>query len=231
VPESKKRVIQQIQQELKEAARSEENFKGGGRLVTPVVRRISSRCFREVKHLDKTQLFDLCEALLGLRRGPERAIAFDWAFRRRRQYEPTDFATFERWLNAYVDGWGSCDDFCSHAFGSFILHYPELIPDVVEWTESDNRWFRRAAAVVMLYSIRRGEHVDAAFQIADRLLLDEDDMVQKGYGWLLKEIGKRVDPMRVFDYVMAHKDVMPRTALRYAIEKLDPELRKQAMAR
>jgi 3-methyladenine DNA glycosylase AlkD len=231
VLELKEKVTQHIHQALAEAARSEENTKGGGRLTTPAVRGISSQCFREVKHLDKGRLFDLCEGLLELRNWPERAIAFDWAFRFRKRFEESDFATFERWLSWYVDGWGSCDDFCTHAFGSLILQYPALIPDVMEWTESDNRWFRRAAPVVMLYSIRRGEHVDAAFQIADRLLLDEDDMAQKGYGWLLKEIGKRVDPMRVFEYVMAHKAVMPRTALRYAIEKLDPELRKEAMER
>jgi 3-methyladenine DNA glycosylase AlkD len=222
-------VIQRIQQELAEAARSEENTKGGDRLTTPVVRRISSQRFREVKHLDKERLFALCEDLLESRNWPERAIAFDWAFRCRKRFEESDFATFERWLSAYVDGWGSCDNFCTHAFGSLVLQYPALIPNVMEWTESDGRWFRRAAAVVMLYSVRRGEHVDAAFQIADRLLLDEDDLVQKGYGWLLKEIGKCADPMRVFEYVMAHKDTMPRTALRYAIEKLDPDLRKKAM--
>jgi 3-methyladenine DNA glycosylase AlkD len=97
------------------------------------------------------------------------------------------------------------------------------------WTESDNRWLRRAAAVVLLYSIRRDENVDTAFRVVDRLLRDEDDMVQKGYGWLLKEIGKRVDAQRVFDYIMAHKAEMPRTALRYAIEKLPPEMRERAM--
>jgi 3-methyladenine DNA glycosylase AlkD len=223
-------VVQQIRRELEEAAQLEENLKTDGSLVTSVVRCISSQCFREVKHLDRERLFALCEDLFESWNWPERAIAFDWAFRCRKQFEEGDFATFERWLNAYVDGWGSCDDFCTHAFGSLILQYPALIPSVMKWTESDDRWLRRAAAVVMIYSARRGEHLDAAFQIADRLLTDGDDMVQKGYGWMLKEVSK-CDPARVFDYVMAHKDVMPRISLRYAIEKLDPDLRKRAMAK
>jgi 3-methyladenine DNA glycosylase AlkD len=222
------RVLETTTQELEAAAQLEENLKPDGSLVTSVVRRISSQRFREVKLVGKERLFDLCEDLLESRNWPERAIAFDWAFRFRKQYRAADFATFERWLNAYVDGWGSCDNFCTHAFGSLILQYPALIPNVMKWTELDNRWFRRAAAVVMIYSARRGEHLDAAFQIADRLLIDGDDMVQKGYGWMLKEVSKRA-PTRVFDYVMAHKDVMPRTSLRYAIEKLDSDLRKQAM--
>jgi 3-methyladenine DNA glycosylase AlkD len=224
------RVLETIQRELEETAQLEENLKPDGSLATSVVRRISGQRFREVKHLDKERLFALCEDLLESRNWPERAIAFDWAFRYWKRFEESDFVTFERWLNAYVDGWGSCDNFCTHAFGSLILQYPGLIPGVMKWTKSDNRWFRRAAAVVMIYSARRGEHLDAAFQIADCLLTDGDDMVQKGYGWMLKEISKR-DPARVFDYVMTHKDVMPRTSLRYAIEKLDPDLRKRAMER
>ena len=57
---------------------------------------------------------------------------------------------------------------------------------------------------------------------------DPDDLVQKGYGWMLKEIGKH-NPEPVFEFVMKRKKTMPRTALRYAIEKLDPHLQAQAM--
>jgi 3-methyladenine DNA glycosylase AlkD len=67
-------------------------------------------------------------------------------------------------------------------------------------------------------------------EIADILLLDKDDMVQKGYGWMLK-VASNHEPNKVFEYVMRHKREMPRTALRYAIEKLSPDLRKQAMAK
>ena len=62
------------------------------------------------------------------------------------------------------------------------------------------------------------------------LVDDRDDMVQKGYGWMLKEASKPHQP-EVFDDVMAHRAVMPRTALRYAIEKMPAELRRKAMER
>ena len=68
------------------------------------------------------------------------------------------------------------------------------------------------------------------FDIADILLGDKDDLVQKGYGWMLKE-ASRIHEQEVFDYIMAHKSVMPRTALRYAIEKMPLDLRKRAMER
>jgi 3-methyladenine DNA glycosylase AlkD len=57
-----------------------------------------------------------------------------------------------------------------------------------------------------------------------------DDLVQKGYGWMLKAASE-FDQKAVFDYVMSKKDVMPRTALRYAIEKMPQELRTEAMKR
>ncbi len=66
--------------------------------------------------------------------------------------------------------------------------------------------------------------------IADILLEDKDDLVQKGYGWLLKE-ASRTHQEQVFEYVMRNKAIMPRTALRYAIEKMPEELRRKAMQR
>jgi 3-methyladenine DNA glycosylase AlkD len=70
--------------------------------------------------------------------------------------------------------------------------------------------------------------LDEIFDTADRLLMDDDDLVRKGYGWMLKEASNRF-PDRVFAYVIMNKGVMPRTALRYAIEKLPHHRRREAM--
>lgn len=229
-----KQMIITLQAALDAAADNPGNLKGDPEtelwLSTPVVRAIGRAHYGEVKSLDKAALFDLCEALLEISDWRLRIIAFAWAYRRCKQYTATDFARFECWLRRYVDGWGSCDDFCTHAFGALLYQYPDLIPQTQAWTQSENRWLRRAAAVVLIYGLRREAHLDAAFDVADLLLTDDDDLVQKGYGWMLKEASKHT-PRPIFDYVMAHKAVMPRTALRYAIEKLEPHLRKQAMAR
>ncbi|KYK37184.1 MAG: DNA alkylation repair protein [Theionarchaea archaeon] len=199
-------------------------------LRTPFTRKISSTYFKNIKKECKEKIFELCEILLQSGYSEERSIAFDWAFRVKKQYTLSDFQRFESWLKTYVTGWGSCDDFCTHAFGEFVYQFSEVIPRVKKWTQSDNRWLRRAAAVIFIYSIRRDTSIEQGFKIADLLLLDQDDMVQKGYGWMLKEISN-LYPQRVFEYVMARKDRMPRTSLRYAIEKLSPELKKRAMAR
>jgi 3-methyladenine DNA glycosylase AlkD len=89
---------------------------------------------------------------------------------------------------------------------------------------------RRASAVCLIYSCRRGEQLRDVFQVTDTLLTDKEDLVQKGYGWMLKEAADS-NRDKVFAYVMKRKDVMPRTALRYAIEKMPPAMKKRAMAK
>jgi 3-methyladenine DNA glycosylase AlkD len=227
--EYKESVKRFFKKEDREKAKEEGYSKSYG-VRTPVVRKISKKYFREVKNLSKDKIIDLCNELLESGYSEERGIAFDWAYQMRDSYEKSDFNLFKSWLEKYVHSWGSCDGLCGGAFGEFILQFPEFISDVRKWTKSKNRWFRRASAVIMIISVRKKKHLDTIFEIADLLLLDEEDLVQKGYGWMLKEASNKY-PEEVFNYVMKHKKNMPRTALRYAIEKLSPERKKKAMKR
>ena len=220
-------IIENVRQSLQDAKNDSRNLKGRS-LTTPAVRNIAKESFAWVRTIPKAELFGLCEGLHDSGTWEQRTIAFEWAYRIRRQFTAQDFTRFESWLAQYVDGWSSCDDFCTHAFGDLIFKFPEHIPRVKTWIPSDNRWFRRGAAVVMIYGVRREQRFGDCFEIADLLLMDGDDLVQKGYGWMLKEISKH-DPQAVFEFVMQRKDRMPRTALRYAIEKLPPEERRLAM--
>jgi 3-methyladenine DNA glycosylase AlkD len=231
--------VQAIQRELRQHA--ERRYRDGAKAYfkepielhgvrTPIVRRIAARSYNTlVKKLKKDEVFELCEDLLKTGYSEERTIAFDWAFRVRTRFEVGDFIVFESWLSKYVSNWAACDDLCCHALGDFIFRFPRFLSEVRKWAGSDNRWLRRAAAVVLIYSVRRDRNTAVAYEIADTLLMDEDDLVQKGYGWMLKEISNR-RPRDVFDYVIGHKATMPRTALRYAIEKLPPAMKKRAMA-
>jgi 3-methyladenine DNA glycosylase AlkD len=196
---------------------------------TPVVRKISAKYFSKIKEQSKEEIYGLCQQLLESGMMEERGTAFDWAFRLKSTYSPSDFRVFESWLKKYVTNWGACDHICA-LLGTFIDQFPEFIPQIKEWTASKNRWLRRASAVSMIYSVRKRKYLEDVFEIADLLLRDKDDMVQKGYGWLLKE-ASNVYPQEVFRYVMEHKSEMPRTALRYAIEKMPPEWKKKAMAK
>jgi 3-methyladenine DNA glycosylase AlkD len=197
---------------------------------TSIVSKIARKYFLEINRLGKQEIFSLCEELLKSDYGEEAFIAFDWAYRLRDKYEPGDFILFENWLNKYVNNWVKCDTLCNHTVGAFIERYPQYIKNLKRWAKLDNRWLRRASAVTLIIPAKQGKFLEYVFEIADMLLQDKDDLVQKGYGWMLKEASRR-HQKEVFDYVVRNKETMPRTALRYAIEKMPEDLRRLAMTK
>jgi 3-methyladenine DNA glycosylase AlkD len=230
-------IIRKIRAELKEKA--DEDVKRSGErffkeriklygVKTAVVSKIGKDCFKEIKGQSKTEIFELCDELWKSGYMEEGFIACNWSYHLRKYYEPQDFLVFERWVNEFVSNWAACDTLCNHTVGSFLEMYPEYLSKLKEWAMSPNRWVRRAAAVSLIFPAKQGKFLQDIFQIADTLLLDKDDMVQKGYGWMLK-VASQAHQQEVFEYVLAHKATMPRTALRYAIEKMPKELKNKAM--
>ncbi len=197
---------------------------------TAVVGRIGRKYFKSIKDRPKAEIFALCEQLWQSGYMEESFIACDWAYSIGKQYETADFAVFEKWVNTYVSNWASCDTLCNHSVGAFIEMYPEYLSSLKTWAKSPNRWVRRASAVTLVLPARQGKFLKEVFEIAGILLLDQDDLVRKGYGWMLKEASRK-NQKEVFDYMMKNKKTMPRTALRYAIEKMPAELKKEAMAK
>jgi 3-methyladenine DNA glycosylase AlkD len=193
-----------------------------------LVGKIAKKYFNEIKNEDKKEVFALCEELFRSDYCEEAFIASDWAYQVRNNYSEDDFFTFEHWIENYVNNWAKCDTLCNHAVGSFIDKFPAYIANLKTWTASDNRWVRRAAAVTLILPARKGNFLKDVFEISDSLLTDKDDLVQKGYGWMLKEASKS-HQQEVFEYVMRNKKNMPRTALRYAIEKFPKDLKDKAM--
>lgn len=114
--------------------------------------------------------------------------------------------------------------------GNFLEKYPAYLQQLKQFAKSPNRWMRRAAAVSLIVPARKGLFLKEILEIADVLLTDSDDLVQKGYGWMLKVASQKHQQV-ILNYVVSHKAVMPRTALRYAIEKMPKELKMMAMAR
>lgn len=113
-----------------------------------------------------------------------------------------------------------------------IDKYPQLINKVKSWSHSKNMWLRRASAVSFITTIgafyATKHNLKDIFEVAQILLHDKEDLVQKGYGWMLKSASVH-NQEQVFDFAVKHKSNMPRTALRYAIEKMPVNLKKQAM--
>ncbi len=214
--ESSKRFFKEGEQALVHGVRSAD------------VRKIGKAFYKQIKGCGKQEIFEICEELWKSKYLEEAFVACIFTEALHKKYEPSDFETFGRWVDKYVNNWADCDTLCNHTVGSFVAMYPEFVQELKKWAKSPNRWAKRASAVTLIIPARKGMFLNDIFEIADTLLLDNDDLVQKGYGWMLKAASQAFEK-EVFDYVMSKKAVMPRTALRYAIEKMPKELRAEAM--
>lgn len=197
-------------------------------MKTATVIAIAKKNWKIVKERPKPEIFALCEELYQSGYIEESFIVSNWAHALSGKYEKEDLVVFRHWIDTYITNWASCDGFCNHTMGDFIEQYPEYIDELKRWTQSENRWMRRAAAVSLIVPAKHGKFLNESMEIANFLLTDGDDMVQKGYGWLLKEASRKHTD-EIFSYVMKNRKEMPRTALRYAIELMPKELKAEAM--
>lgn len=232
-------IVLSIRQDLNELA--DEALRTGGKLFfkedvtlygvrTARVQRMAREYWLQINGLPKTTILGYCEELWQSGFMEEAFIACSWSNQIHKRYTPEDFETLERWVSSYVSNWATCDTLSNHTVGNFVQMYPQFIQSLRSWTASPNRWLRRSAAVSLIVPARRGLFLDDILGIATLLLTDKDDLVQKGYGWMLK-VASQAHPNEVFTFIMGSKTSMPRTALRYAIEKMPKELRKLAMER
>jgi 3-methyladenine DNA glycosylase AlkD len=232
-------ILAQIRADLKSATdfKSQQSFQRFFKeqvkyygVKTGVVGKIAKKYWVNVKNLSKRDIFELCEELYRSDYTEEAFVVAFWLPNYLDNLEPMDLLIFKRWIECYINNWAKCDGFCNHTVGDLLEKYPETISEVKSWANSKNRWLKRASAVSLIVPAKRGLFLQDALEICDVLLTDEDDMVQKGYGWLLKEESRR-HQKTVFDYVVRNRGVMPRTALRYAIELMPKELKAEAMKR
>jgi 3-methyladenine DNA glycosylase AlkD len=231
------KIIQAIKEDLirnsdeKTKKSGEHFFKEEVRLYgvkSATVQSISKDHFKKLPDKSKDAVFSLCEELWQSGFMEESFVACNWSYSVKKQYIAGDFEVFEKWVDRYVTNWAACDTLCNHSVGSLVEMYPSCLDKLKTWALSQNRWMRRASAVTLIIPARHGKFLKDIFELADILLTDKDDMVQKGYGWMLKAASES-NQNQVFEYVMHKKDIMPRTSLRYAIEKMPPDLRAKAM--
>lgn len=232
-------ILQLIRTELAQLA--DEQVKAGAQryfkegiqlygIKTPVVRALSKKYYSFVKQESKENILHYCTEFWKSGMQEEMIFATDWAYAQRKKMVANDWALLEYWVMHYVKNWAMCDGLCNHTIGSFVEQFPERIASLKAWTQSPNIWARRAAAVTLIVPAKRGKLLNEIFDIALLLLHDKEDLVQKGYGWMLKEAAAKHEEA-VFEFVCKHKNTMPRTALRYAIEKMPKEKKAIAMAK
>ncbi|RBY85333.1 DNA alkylation repair protein [Blastococcus sp. TF02A-26] len=180
------------------------------------------------RHAAATSLADVDE-LLGSPWHEERLTALFVLVRR---FERGDDDERARIVELYlarrdrVDNWDLVDASAPYVLGPWLLDRDDSVLD--ELAGSDSLWDRRLAVMATFAGIRAGRP-EATLRIADRLLTDPEDLVQKAVGWMLREVGNR-DPARAEEFLVPRYRRMPRTMLRYAIERFPAERRRDYLA-
>jgi 3-methyladenine DNA glycosylase AlkD len=124
-----------------------------------------------------------------------------------------------------VNNWDLVDLGCLHMTGSYLFNKPHDV--LYKLARSKNIWERRTAILSTCYFIRQGELTDT-FKIAELLVNDKEDLIHKATGWMLRFAGDK-DPKKLLGFLDKYAATMPRTLLRYAIEKLTKKQREHYM--
>lgn len=138
-----------------------------------------------------------------------------------------EFQLFASWLGR-VSSWADHDALAHYLLAPMVAADPARCRQISHWAKSPNRWHRRAACVALIRGAREQRFFTEIARLSHQLLQDEDDMVQKGLGWLLRETAK-ADPKRTVPYLMKIRGNAPRLVLRTACETLPAATRKQVL--
>ncbi len=133
------------------------------------------------------------------------------------------------WLGRRLDNWALVDLFCGSVLDPLLEGYPETEVALAGWSAAESLWRRRASLVTLVPSARRGRRLDLAYRLAREHFGDGEDLMHKATGWLLREAGK-TDVPRLKRFLLEHGPAIPRTALRYAIERYDAAERAALLA-
>ncbi|HLX85993.1 MAG TPA: DNA alkylation repair protein [Terriglobales bacterium] len=157
----------------------------------------------------------------------EKAFAVFLLEKQTKNFSDSEFQLFASWLDR-VSSWADHDALAHDVLAPMIAAKPTRSRDVLLWAKSPNRWRRRAACVALIRGAREHKFFTQIVRLSNLLLDDEDDMVQKGLGWLLRETAK-ADAARTVPYLMKIREKAPRLVLRTACETLPVATRKRVL--
>jgi 3-methyladenine DNA glycosylase AlkD len=237
VPVSESAVATQIRNALKGGGSTEhaagvqwffkDEIKSHG-WYTAELRRAVRRCRREIlrKH-DFDFLVKVADKLFSGNVLEEKIAAVFLLEKMDAQFGDREFRTFESWLDR-ISSWSDHDGLVHYLIAPMVAAKPARVKDVFCWAKSRDRWHRRAACVAMIRGARAKMLFPEIVKLSDSLLSDQDDMVQKGLAWLLRETAK-FDPKRTVPYLMKVRGRAPRLVLRTACETLPAATRARVL--
>lgn len=154
------------------------------------------------------------------------------------QYKENPDKTFKLYVQHVgakkgINNWDLIDVSSEHIVGPYIsehMTHEERLAFIDKSIASKDLWVNRMIVLASFYQIKKGNE-KMTFYIAERLLGHKHNLMHKAVGWMLREVGKRVDRKALIGFLDTHTKNMPRTALRYAIEHLPETQRKQYLGK
>jgi len=200
-------------------------------VATPRLREIERILFRSLQGdwgVEKAAAF--CGLMVRSEFNEAKTLGLLFLSRYRKSFPRNLFHLARSWLlNLHCDNWSATDALCGWIIAPLLRDYPDLVRKLKDWARSRTLWLRRASLVSLVPLARRGERLAAAYTNARALLGDEEDLIHKATGWLMREAGK-TDSRRLEAFILRHGPRIPRTALRYSIERF-PEGRRREILR
>jgi 3-methyladenine DNA glycosylase AlkD len=197
---------------------------------TAKLRSVAVRFRRRIrKELDLDFLLQVADKLFAGQILEEKIFAVFLLEKLTEEFGDAEFRLFESWL-PQISSWADHDALVHYLIAPMIAAEPSRSGRIFLWAKSPNRWHRRAACVALIQGTRRKMFFPEVKRLSDLLLPDEDDMVQKGLGWLLRETAK-ADAKRTVPYLTSIRERAPRLVLRTACETLQAGDRKKILAK
>jgi len=177
---------------------------------------------------DAADAIALCDILFADPELEAKAVGALILGRFKKTLPPGLFAKAKSWLAAdRLASWASVDVLCPDTMGALLERYPDFVEKIKAWARHPNRWVKRASLVSFIKLARKAEFLPAIYEISASVFPVDDDLVQKANGWLLREAGK-TDAARLERFLLKHGPAIPRTTLRYAVERF-PEAKRKAI--
>jgi 3-methyladenine DNA glycosylase AlkD len=218
----------------KAARRALSYFKGGQSIrvhgvPTPLARRIERDLFGMVRGAwTVNEALRFCDLMVRRPFQEGKEVGFRMLHRFREQFDAGLIVEAEGWIaGGFCSNWTAVDSLCPAVITPLARRHPALLDRVMTWSGSPNMWLRRASAVTFVPLARKGEFLGLAYRTAASLLADDEDLIHKAVGWMLREAG-RTDAPRLEAFLLRHGPRIPRTTLRYAIERF-PQRRRRAL--
>jgi 3-methyladenine DNA glycosylase AlkD len=196
-------------------------------VALPVIRRLARDVWLVERHAWSVgQAVRFCDTLVRRPEFEAKAVGVLVLTRWHRDFRSGLLRTVRSWLaHGHCASWAAVDLVAPSLITPLVIRYPALRGEVATWVRARSLWVRRAALVTFVPRARYGEDLDTVYRMVLALADDPEDLIHKAAGWLMREAGK-ADPRRLERFLGRHGWRLPRTTVRYAIERFPAGTRR-----